>query len=64
MLSENVPFKNLIQHGAAGGPSFQRLGGSDKAKVAVLYVGVLSGVALALKGQFHLWTGTNKVERN
>ena len=43
------------------GPSFTRLGGSDKVKVSLMYIGVLTGVTCALIGQNHLFNGTGKV---
>ncbi len=58
----DVVLQHTIQH--LEGPSFQRLGGGDKLKVGTLYVGVLLGLALAVKGQTDLWVGANKVERN
>ena len=48
----------------ASGPSFTRLGGSDHVKVSLLYVGVATGLFLALRGQTNLWMGTGKVDRN
>ena len=54
--------QNQIQH--ASGPSFSRLGGGDKVRASILYVGAAIGFAVALKGQMNLWYGTGKIERH
>ena len=65
MLASHVcsqTHQNQIQH--ASGPSFTRLGGGDKVRASILYVGAAVGFAVALKGQMNLWFGTGKIERN